>query len=283
MPTYIYGLFCPVSDQIRYVGKADDPINRLTSHISAAKGNYYKHHTSRWLRKILSAGFAPRLVFLQQVEDGECWKEAERAWISRGRDLGWRLTNTAEGGEGVAYLNPEDEARFCAAVKDGVNQPHELARRGEEMKNRHKNPAWKAKIAAVLHSPEVSARRSASIKAARSTPESRAKTSAQAKAQRANPEYVRKLSGSIKAVRSSAESKAKTSAQASAQWANPEFCAKVSAKWRDKWIATHSHLPADEFNAELAKRDASAAKREKRRLAKHAAQPVYSDGDTSAP
>lgn len=219
MTTYIYGLYCPIDETIRYVGKSDDPVNRLTAHISAARGKYYKHHTCRWLSKILKAGFYPRLVFLQEVDDSDCWKTAERNWISNAPSLGWKITNTGAGGEGVEYLNPEDEARFCAAVKAGVNTPEELARRGENMRLRHTDPAYRAKIAKAMSDPEMIKRRGQSIKAARNTPESKAKTSAQAKAQHADPDFIAKKSASIRASRSTPESRAKTSEQMLRRWA----------------------------------------------------------------
>ncbi|MNQ38817.1 hypothetical protein D3C85_524110 [compost metagenome] len=219
MTTYIYGLYCPVADAIRYVGKSDDPVNRLTSHLSAAKGSYYEHHTCRWLKKILRAGHVPRLVYLQEVDNTDCWKQAERNWIIRARDLGWPITNTAEGGQGVTFPTEQDEARFCAAVKAGVNTPKELARRGEDMRQRHQDPVYRAKVAKAMADPEMIKRRGESIKAARNTLESKAKTSAQAKAQHADPAYKANHSASIKAKRSSPESRAKTSAQMLERWA----------------------------------------------------------------
>lgn len=219
MTTYIYGLYCPVADAIRYVGKSDDPVNRLTSHLSAAKGSYYEHHTCRWLKKILRAGHAPRLVYLQEVGNTECWKQAEINWISRARDSGWPITNTAEGGQGITFPTEQDEARFCAAVKAGINTPEELARRGENMRQRHQDPAYRAKVAKAMADPEMIKRRGESIKAARNTAESKAKTSAQAKMQHADPYYKADVSAKIKAAKSTPEARAKTSAQMLERWA----------------------------------------------------------------
>lgn len=219
MTTYIYGLYCPVAEAIRYVGKSDDPVNRLTSHISAAKGDYYEHHTCRWLKKILRVGHQPRLVYLQEVGDTECWKQAEINWIALARDSGWPITNTAEGGQGITFPTEEDEARFCAAVKAGVNTPEELARRGENMRRRHQDPAYRAKVAKAMADPEMIKRRGESIKAARNTLESKAKTSAQSKAQHADPAYKADISAKIKATKSTPEARAKTSEQMLERWA----------------------------------------------------------------
>lgn len=219
MTTYIYGLYCPVAEAIRYVGKSDDPVNRFWSHISAAKGSYYEHHTCRWLKKILRLGYEPKLVYLQEVDDTDCWKQAERNWITRARGLNWPITNTAEGGQGITFPTAQDEARFCAAVKAGVNTPEELARRGENMRLRHTDPEYRAKVAKAMRDPEMIKRRGASIKAARSTDESRAKTSAQAKALHADPEWKAKRAASIKAAKNTPEAKAKTSAQMLERWA----------------------------------------------------------------
>lgn len=219
MTTYIYGLYCPVAEAIRYVGKSDDPVNRFWSHISAAKGSYYEHHTCRWLKKILRAGYTPKLVYLEEVDDSACWKQAEITWILRARDLNWPITNTAEGGQGITFPTQQDEARFCEAVRAGVNTPEELARRGEQMRLRHQDPEYRAKVEKAMSDPDMIKRRGASIKRSRSTAESRAKTSAQARALHADPEWRAKRAVSIKNAKNTPEARAKTSAQMLERWA----------------------------------------------------------------
>lgn len=241
MITYIYGLYCPVANEIRYVGKSDDPVNRFYSHVSAAKGRYYEHHTCRWLRKILSAGHMPRLVYLQEVAEGDCWKEAERFWVSKAIQLGWKITNSTEGGDGVVFLDAGDRARFCAAVKAGVNTPERKAMSSALMNKLHSTPEFKAKIAKALADPEMIKRRGQSIKVARNTPESKEKTSAQARAMHADPEMRKRLSAKISEAKSLPEARAKTSAQMKERHANAtpeqklEMSAKHSSRVKDLW------------------------------------------------
>jgi hypothetical protein len=91
--TYIYGLYeVGKEDKIRYVGKSDNPKNRLRSHISYI----FKEHTHKscWMRSVIESGGKIGLKIIEVV-DYYNWSEREIYWISNFKNL----TNTSPGGE----------------------------------------------------------------------------------------------------------------------------------------------------------------------------------------
>lgn len=86
--TYIYGLEDPRSGDMFYVGKSICPKRRLSEHLRD-RGNSDK---VRYIDEMSQQGVSPSLVILQEISD-KGWQEAERSWISRGRECGWPLTN----------------------------------------------------------------------------------------------------------------------------------------------------------------------------------------------
>lgn len=57
--TFIYTLKDPITDEIRYVGKSDDPKNRLVEHLKKSK--YNKTHKNNWIISLLDKDLKPIL------------------------------------------------------------------------------------------------------------------------------------------------------------------------------------------------------------------------------
>lgn len=101
--SYIYVLVDPASLEPRYVGKTSRTLQRrLSDHIRDAKKNG-KSHRANWIRQVLARGDLP------QIEAIECglWSPdninlRERYWIANLRQLGVKLTNMTDGGDGGA-------------------------------------------------------------------------------------------------------------------------------------------------------------------------------------
>jgi len=94
---YIYGLKCPISGKVRYIGKTNRLKKRYYSHTHPGKGEVNRHKKS-WIKKLSKQGKKPELVILEKIYDGQ-WEEAEIKWIKKGRDEKWGLTNLADGGK----------------------------------------------------------------------------------------------------------------------------------------------------------------------------------------
>lgn len=196
----IYGLVCPRSGEIRYIGKTKNGLERrLKGHLSGARTLRYDHHAARWIRTLLREGLAPEIVLLEE-SDGD-WVQAEIWWIAKGRELGWPLTNSTIGGDGAPDPTPELLIRkrkvmqkvwqrpdFIQKMREARSDPVFLVEQSGRLKARWKNKEarrkmmetrWseekrasqadalrdrQKKIQAAL-TPEVIARRNSSIKA----------------------------------------------------------------------------------------------------------------------
>lgn len=108
-PTYIYGLVDPNTKDIRYIGKADRPEERLQEHLTP----YFlskKWHKNFWLLSLLKKNQKPKLIIIEKVSQ-ETWKEREIFWIRFYTKLGAQLTNSTNGGEGISGWHHSDSAK----------------------------------------------------------------------------------------------------------------------------------------------------------------------------
>lgn len=98
--TFIYGLGDPTHfNKIRYIGKADNPKLRLRDHISKAIKDKENNYKSNWIKTLLAKGLQPTLIILDEVPIDK-WEWFEQTWINEYRKLGFKLTNTTDGGNG---------------------------------------------------------------------------------------------------------------------------------------------------------------------------------------
>jgi len=95
--TYIYSLSDPISNEIRYVGKSDNPNQRLVEHIRKCK--YSITHKNNWIKSLLNRNLKPIVEILDIVSVNDCgfW---ENYWINTIKTWGFDLTNIANGGIG---------------------------------------------------------------------------------------------------------------------------------------------------------------------------------------
>lgn len=196
----IYGLVCPISGNVRYIGKTKNTLaGRLKGHLSGARTFRYHHHAARWIRVLLRNGLAPEIVLLEETEGD--WVEAEVRWIAKGKAFGWPLTNSTVGGDGAPDPTPDvlqrrkramqavwESPDYVRRIREARNDPKFIAEQAGRLRNRWKDkdarrkmmdsrwPAEKreAQAKAILDrqqkikaaiTPEVIARRNAAIKA----------------------------------------------------------------------------------------------------------------------
>lgn len=97
----IYGLSSSDSpDNIRYIGKTINKLkNRLQRHLSDYKHeNTYK---SRWIKKEIKKGNKILIKEIFLVPTTDDWTKWEIFYISEYKKLGYKLTNTTTGGDGL--------------------------------------------------------------------------------------------------------------------------------------------------------------------------------------
>ena len=177
MTVYIYGLKCPLSDEIRYIGKAVNVERRYREHVySFRRENSYK---ANWIADLHKVGLRPSLVVLHELDDGEDWESVEREEIAV-RSRGGRLTNLCAGGEGVPLLSAEDEAKRIERTKEAWGD--------EALREAHS-----LRLRAAFAEPEAKARKSKSAKEAWRDPASRARRIASLSAAASTPENKRRV------------------------------------------------------------------------------------------
>jgi hypothetical protein len=133
----IYGLYDPQTDELRYVGKANNSQKRLISHLSESRTGTRPVHN--WIRKLTQAGLLP-VVKVLAVTDSKSWEADERRLIAEHRKHA-DLLNLADGG---AIPSQTAEQRKAAAKASNDKQKQnpamtKLNRAKLEMSKLHAN------------------------------------------------------------------------------------------------------------------------------------------------
>lgn len=127
MATWIYGLVCPETGLIRYIGQSQDPHARANSHghVTAARA------IVAWHQELSHKGLAPTLVLLERVGDDAEALAAEREWIARYHRFGDLLNS--QPGVASPSVTAAGLTRAQAKVREWLAVPgqsqRELARR----------------------------------------------------------------------------------------------------------------------------------------------------------
>lgn len=117
MTATIYGLCHPQTGELRYIGKANKPRARLSSHMRDAAKDA-NTPCRRWVKKLMTAGLTPEMVVLE--EGCADWDRAERRWIAKARGSSFRLLNISPGGAGP-FCTPEARKRNGIAATRNRN------------------------------------------------------------------------------------------------------------------------------------------------------------------
>lgn len=104
---YIYGLICPLGQEIRYVGKTINLKSRLKNHLFNVNHSNGPHRKN-WIKKLLSKNIFPVLTVLE-ISNNENWAEREKYWIRYLKNKGNNLTNISIGGRGITTGRPLSE------------------------------------------------------------------------------------------------------------------------------------------------------------------------------
>jgi GIY-YIG catalytic domain/NUMOD3 motif len=139
--TFIYALCEPDTGTIRYIGKADNPDDRLLKHITNL--NRERNHKANWIRSLLTKGQRPTVQIIDTVLRSE-WKAAEAAYIEFYREQGFKLVNNTRGGEGFA--SGRDHPRCWRGKQMSEEHRRKLS---NALKGRRKSPEHAAKVGAA--------------------------------------------------------------------------------------------------------------------------------------
>jgi len=124
MLTNIYILKDPESNEIRYIGKSNNPIKRLARHIYRAKNRIENHKNACWIRKLLKNGKTPEVEIIEVIEESK-WQEREKYYIKYYKTK-YNINNISEGGEGGTTLgflgkrHSEKSKKLMSSARRGI-------------------------------------------------------------------------------------------------------------------------------------------------------------------
>jgi hypothetical protein len=93
--TTIYGLYSTRNNEIRYIGKSNNPKSRLKNHLWASKTKKENTHKACWIRKEINEGYDIKYKILEICSINE-WVDKEIEYIRKYNNL----TNHHKGGLG---------------------------------------------------------------------------------------------------------------------------------------------------------------------------------------
>lgn len=100
--TFIYGLECPLTKHIRYVGKSNNPNNRVKNHIYEYKiGKSSNNLKEEWFDILMEKDLRPIMIILDEVPMDE-WGYWERWWLELIKSWGFDTVNLVQGGNGCS-------------------------------------------------------------------------------------------------------------------------------------------------------------------------------------
>ncbi len=76
--TFIYSLTCPLTGEVRWIGKSDNPHKRLNGHLYNATNALM----ADWIESLKAQGLRPIVGIVAKVKN-RLWRRAERAFIRK--------------------------------------------------------------------------------------------------------------------------------------------------------------------------------------------------------
>lgn len=126
MSSCIYGIFHPVTDELRYVGQTIDWPNRAMSHWKRKRCREHKDKFHTWIRKILAMGLIPVHKILEECESNSL-SDTEIFWIASVKSTGAKLLNMTDGGEAThGYHHSPERRKKISDVHRGKVIPPEI-------------------------------------------------------------------------------------------------------------------------------------------------------------
>ena len=147
---FIYVLKCPITLEVRYVGKSVNPKRRFSQHTNTKILKKNKHtRLSRWILKLKKDNKLPIIEIIDTAFGN--WAKKEQFYISLYKRKGSPICNITEGGEGTHGRTCKEETKQkIRATLKGVK--HTRARRQNVSKamTGTKRPQFKEVISEIM-------------------------------------------------------------------------------------------------------------------------------------
>jgi group I intron endonuclease len=102
----IYKLTDPETNEIRYVGRTCQKLeNRLKKHLRAND----KSHRTNWIKSLVNKGIEPKISLICETTEFSDCCELERFYIIKYKNLGFKLVNMTDGGDGSIGFKHSEE------------------------------------------------------------------------------------------------------------------------------------------------------------------------------
>lgn len=214
MTCVIYGLFDPITTQLRYVGKTAGPLERrLRGHINDVKRGRVYIPRHRWIAGLIAGGVEPIICEIEEVAGD--WREAEQFWIAYFRSIGCNLLNATDGGDGIcSYQHSEaTKQKQSESARARYRRAGEREKSGAAVAAAYADPVVRAKIQGRAVSNETREKLSIAMKIVKGAPEVRAAMSARLKGRMFSEETRRAISAANKGRKMSPEFRANQAAR----------------------------------------------------------------------
>ena len=145
---FIYGLRTEGSDEIRYIGVAENLRRRLHQHIRDVQRGE-TGHKANWIRQLIDQGGQEiEIVELAYFETSQEAFAQEESYIRAYREAGHRLTNMAEGGKGGAGTLASEDARqnHQEGMRERWERPGQREQHSERMQGHSVDDATRKKL-----------------------------------------------------------------------------------------------------------------------------------------
>ena len=159
--TAIYALLDPRDGAVRYVGKANNPSQRVRQHINEQSSGGMR----RWITEIIDLGMHPKLEVIEWCESND-WESREQFWIAEHRKISAGLLNVCNGGNGVGEISQSTRLRMSAANLGKTLSTQHRAKIGSSNSGKKRSDQHRAKLSEAntgkRHSEETRAKIKAS-------------------------------------------------------------------------------------------------------------------------
>jgi len=203
--TFLYELIDPITDETRYIGKANNPQIRFARHL---KDKHLSYKCS-WIKSLKERSLEPILNIIDEVNESE-WQFWERFYIQLYKSWNCRLTNLQNGGEGCSNLTEETRKKMSENHGGGPKKGHFVSKetRSRISQSNKGRIAWNKGVKGVVKMSEESRNKvSETLKGHLTSQETRDKISQSKKGKKHSEESKKKMSLAQTGKRRSEETK----------------------------------------------------------------------------
>jgi len=120
--THIYALIDPETNEVRYIGKANNISQRYRAHLNRVR----KHqiHKKNWIESLRRKKLKPIIVVVDTVPIKD-WIFWEKYWIAQMKTWGFNLINYTMGGDGCTFGNETSFKKGISPWNIGIPRPDE--------------------------------------------------------------------------------------------------------------------------------------------------------------